>query len=93
MTKRKTPSAKEPFRRIQAVSPVPSRRRFAKSKSVKRTFDVYVTDIENGDETLAITVVADDQRQAIHSAKQRLRTSPLLRRITYAAFTAVEVET
>lgn len=91
MSKSKKPPA-EPFRRTQVVSPVPSGRRFGKFKSPKRTFDIYVGDIETGDETLAMTVYAPTQREAIQIARKRLQTSPLLRRITYAAFSAVEIE-
>ena len=90
MSKRKNPPT-EPFRRIQVVSPLSSGRRFGKAKFEKHTFDVYLTDIETGDETLAITVFAPTQREAIQMAKKRLQSSALLRKITYAAFTAVEV--
>lgn len=82
----------EPFRRSQVVSPVPSDRRFGKTKSEKKSFDIYVSDIETGDETFALTIGANSQREAIEIARKRLRSSPLLRRITYAAFTAVEIE-
>jgi hypothetical protein len=82
----------EPFRRSQVVSPVPSKRRYGRAKVEKKTFDVYVSDIETGDETLAITVFAPDQRQAIQIGKKLLQSSPLMRKITYAAFTAVEIE-
>lgn len=91
MSKDKKPPT-EPFRRTQVVSPVPSERRFGSFKSAKKSFDIYVSDIESGDETLAITVVAPTQRDAIQIARKRLRSSPLLRRITHAAFTAVEVK-
>jgi hypothetical protein len=91
MSKRKNPPT-EPFRRSQVVSPVPSDRRFGKAKFEKKAFDVYITDIETGEETLAITVFASARREAIHFAKKRLQSSPVLRKITYAAFTAVEVE-
>ena len=92
MTKSKTPQAPQSFRRSQAVSPVPSERRFGKVKVEKKSFDIYVSDIETGDETLAITVFAPTQREAIQLAKKRLLSSPVLRRITHAAFSAVEVE-
>jgi hypothetical protein len=92
MSKRKNPPATEPFRRSQVVSPVPSGRRFGKSTLAKKNFDIYISDIETGDETLAITVYAPTQREAIQLAKKRLQSSALLRRITYAAFTAVEVD-
>jgi hypothetical protein len=88
--KKNPPSAS--FRRSQVVSPVPSGRRFGKAEFAKKTFDVYVSDIETGDETLAMTVFAPTQREAIQLARKRLQSSPVLRRITYAAFTAVEVE-
>jgi hypothetical protein len=88
MSKNKKP----PFRHSQVVSPVPSERRFRKHKFERKSFDIYVSDIETGDETLAITIFAATQREAIEIAKKRLHTSPLLRKITYAAFTAVEVE-
>ena len=91
MSKRKHPP-KEPFRRMQVVSPVPSQRRFEKLKGEKKTFDIYVSDIETGDETLAITIYASTQREAIQMARKRLQSSPLLRRITHAAFSAVEIE-
>jgi hypothetical protein len=92
MSKPKNPSTTAPFRRTQVVSPVPSERRFGKTKSEKKSFDIYVSDIETGDETLAITVAALSQRDALQIARQRLRSSPILRKITYPAFTAVEVE-
>lgn len=91
MSESKKPSGKLPFRRTQVVSPVPSERRFGKTKSEKKRFDIYVSDIETGDETFAITVGAHSQREAIEIARKRLRSSPLLRRITHVAFTAVEV--
>jgi hypothetical protein len=91
MPKRKNPTT-EPFRRSQVVSPVPSGRRFGKAKFEKKSFDIYVSDIETGDETLAMTVFAPTQREAIQLAKKRLQSSPVLRKITYAAFTAVEIE-
>lgn len=91
MPKRKNP-ASEPFRRSQVVSPVPSQRRFGRPKIEKKTFDIYVGDIETGDEMLAMTVFAPTQRDAIALARKRLRLSPLLRKITYAAFSAVEIE-
>jgi hypothetical protein len=80
------------FRRTQVVSPVPSGRRFGKATSEKKSFDIYVSDMETGDETLAITIHAPSQREAIQIAKKRLRSSPVLRRITYPAFTAVEIK-
>ena len=91
MSKQNNPPT-APFRRSQVVSPVPSGRRFGKAKSEKKTFDIYISDIETGDETLAITVFAPTQREAIQIAKKRLQSSPVLRRITYVAFTAVEIE-
>jgi hypothetical protein len=92
MSKSKPPLTSAPFRRTQVVSPVPSDRRFGKIKVEKKSFDVYVSDIETGDETLAITVDAPTQREALQLARKRLRSSPLLRRITHAAFTAVEIK-
>jgi hypothetical protein len=91
MSKSKKPPA-EPFRRTQVVSPVPSGRRFGKAKFEKKSFDVYVSDIETGDETLAMSVFAPTQREAIQLAKKQLQSSALLRKITYAAFTAVEID-
>jgi hypothetical protein len=88
--RRNTPT--EPFRRSQVVSPVPSERRFRKAKFGKKGFDIFVADIETGDETLAMTVFAHTSREAIQLAKKRLHSSPVLRRITHAAFTAVEIE-
>jgi hypothetical protein len=82
----------EPIRRSQVVSPVPSERRFGKAKVEKKSFDIYVSDIETGDETLAITIDAPSHREAIQIAKKRLRSSPVMRKITYPAFTAVEIE-
>jgi hypothetical protein len=92
MSKRKNPPSTEPFRRSQVVSPVPSGRRYGKAKFQKKNFDIYISDIETGDETLAMTVHAPTQREAIQLAKKRLQSSALLRRITYAAFTAVEID-
>ena len=83
---------REQFRPSQVVSPVPSDRRFGRAKSANKNFDIYVSDIETGDETLAITVFAPTQREAIQLAKKRLQSSALLRKITHAAFTAVEIE-
>jgi hypothetical protein len=77
MTKRKHPNS-EPFRRSQVVSPVPSARRFAKARKAEhKNFDIYVTDIETGDETLAITVSAPTQRDAIQTGRKRLQSSPV----------------
>jgi hypothetical protein len=91
MSKRKNPPT-EPFRRSQVVSPVPSGRRFGKTKFDKKPFDIYVTDIETGEETLAITIFALTEREANQLGRKRLQSSPLLRKITHAAFTAVEVQ-
>jgi len=92
MPRGRKPSS-EPFRRSQVVSPVPSERRYGRPPKVKKkSFDVYVSDIETAEETLAITVFAEDQRQAMQTAKRLLKSSPLLKKITYAAFTAVEVK-
>src|SRR6266849_1695062 len=91
MSKRKNPPT-EPFRRSQVGSPLPSGRRFGQAKLEKKTFDIYVSDIETEDETLAITVFAPTQREAVQIARKRLQSSPVIRRITYAAFSAVEIE-
>jgi hypothetical protein len=92
MSKRKNPPT-EPFRRSAVVSPVPSQRRFrGRPKVEKKTFDIYVGDIETGEEMLAMTVFAPTQRDAIEIARKRLRLSPLFRKITYAAFSAVEID-
>ena len=91
MSKRKNPPS-EPFRRSQVVYPVPSGRTFGKAKFEKKPFDIYLTDIETGDESFALTVFAPTQREAIQMARLRLKSSPVLRKITYAAFTAVEVK-
>ena len=91
MSKSQKPSSAKPFRRLQVVSPVPSERRFGRSKVEKKSFDIYVSDIETGDEAYAITIAAHSQREAIEIARKRLRSSPLLRRITHAAFVAIEV--
>ena|SRR5229473_751540 len=66
MSKRKNPPT-EPFRRTQVVSPVPSGRRFGQAKLEKKTFDIYVSDIETGDETLAITVFAPTRERPSRS--------------------------
>ena len=91
MSKSKTPKGIE-FRPSQVVSPVPSGRRFGKAKTSKKNFDIYVSDIETGDETFAMTVFAPTQREAIQMARKRLRSWVRLREITEAAFTAVEIE-
>lgn len=93
MTKSKNPPSDKSFRRLQVVSPVPSERRFGKTKVEKKSFDIYVSDIETGEETLAITVNAPTKREAIDIARKRLRASPLMRKITFPAFTAVQIET
>ncbi|MGP0076189.1 MAG: hypothetical protein ACLPWF_30070 [Bryobacteraceae bacterium] len=59
---------------------------------MKKSFDIYVSDIETGEETLALTVFAVDQRDATQTAKKLLQSSPLMRKITYAAYSAVEVK-
>lgn len=92
MSDAKKNRSRQPFRRIQVVSPVPSDRRFGKAKFAKKPFDIYISDIETGDESFALTVLAPTQREAIQIARQRLKSSPVLRRITYAAFTAVEIK-
>jgi len=91
MSRRKSPPG-EPFRQSQVVSPVPSERRFGRSKSSKQGFDIYVSDIETGEETLTVTVYADSKREALQLGRKLLRSSPLLRKITHAAFTAEEVK-
>jgi hypothetical protein len=75
---RKTPN--EPFRPSQVVSPVPSERRYGRPKLEKKNFDVYVSDIETGDEHLAMTVYAPDERQAIQIGGKLLKSSPLAAR-------------
>jgi hypothetical protein len=92
MSDAKKNRSSQPFRRSQVVSPVPSDRRFGKAKFEKKPFDIYISDIETGDETFAITIFAPTQREAIQIARKRLQSSAVLRKITYAAFTAVEVE-
>lgn len=92
MTKRNTPKRPPYFRLAQSVSPVPSARKFAKTKGDKNSYDIYVTDIDTGDETLAMTLIADTHREAVQLARKRLFASPALRKITNAAFTAVEVK-
>jgi hypothetical protein len=90
--KSKSPKTTQPFRPSQVVNPVPSKRRFGKTKAERKSFDIYVSDIETGDEIWAFNLFAPTQREAIHIAKKRLQSSPVLRRITYAAFSAVEVK-
>jgi hypothetical protein len=90
MPRRKNPH-NEPFRPTQVVSPVPSERRYGRPKIDKKNFDVYVSDIETGEEHFAITVFAPDTRQAIQIGRKLLKSSPLVRKITYAAYSAVEV--
>ena len=91
MSKRNKPPT-EPFRRSQVVSPVPSARKFGKAKFKKKSFDIYVTDTETGEVTLGMTVYADTQRDAEQIGPKLLRLSKLLRKITYPAFSAVEVK-
>ena len=77
----------------QAVEPPGTERRFAKSKKQMKTgFDIYVTDIETGEEYFALTVYAFTSREAISIARKRLHGSKLLGKITHAAFSAVEVK-
>jgi hypothetical protein len=90
--KPESPKRHQPFRRLQAVNPVPSKRQYGTAKTEKKNFDVYVSDIVTGEETLAITVYAPTQREAIQIARKRLFMSPLLKRIAEAAFTAVEMK-
>ena len=89
MPKRKHPT--EPFRRTAVVSPVPSERRFTKGRPKKKPFDVYVTDLETGEVALAIPMFAVSSRDALQMARKKLLFSPLLRNITHAVFSAVEV--
>jgi hypothetical protein len=91
MPRRKNPQ-KDSFRRMQAVSPVPSKRRYAKTKSAKKKFDVYVTSPQNSEVTHGGTYFAWNEREATKIARKRLYASPLLRNITDAVFTAVEVK-
>jgi hypothetical protein len=62
----------------------------------KKDFYIWVSDIETGDATLAITVWAPTQREAVQIGRKRIRSSPILRKIfrkiRYAAFTAVEIK-
>lgn len=90
--KSQRPKAPQPFRRSQVVSPVPSDRRFGKSENEKKAFYIWVSDIDTGDETLALTVFARTAREAIQIAKKRLQSSTVLWRIRHAAFSAVEVK-
>jgi hypothetical protein len=64
MPRRKNPPP-EPFRPSQVVYPVPSDRRYRTTKSETKAFDVYVGDLETGEETLAITIYAPTPREAI----------------------------
>ena len=91
MPRRKN-SQKESFRRMQAVSPVPSKRRYAKRKSAKRNFDVYVTNSEDRKVIHGGTYFTRTGTEAIQICRKRLYASPLLHEITDAIFTAVEVE-
>ena len=63
----------------------PSAKAFDLSLEPKKSFDVYVTDIETADETYAMTVNAASHREAVQIARNRLKFSPLLRAITHAA--------
>jgi hypothetical protein len=91
MTNRKNPP-KEPFRRMQVVSPVPSKRRYGTGRPGRKRFDIYVTNRETGEQSFAITIIGPGKAEAEKTAKKLLRFSPLLRNITHASFTAVEVE-
>lgn len=91
MSRRKNPP-KEPFRRMQAVSPVPSKRRYAKRTSATKTFMVYATNTQTGEDMHAIPIFAVESREAILIAKKRLFASPLLRNTADVVFTAVEIE-
>jgi hypothetical protein len=77
---------------MQVVSPVPSKRRYGKAKWAKKSFIVYITDIESGEETHAVPVFAVGSREAVEIVRKRLYASPILRKITHAAFTAVEIK-
>jgi hypothetical protein len=72
--------------------PVPSDRRYRTTISPTKAFDVYVGDLETGEETLAITIYAPTPREAIQIAKKRLQSSALLRRIADATYAAEEVK-
>ena len=80
------------FAAVRSFRPFPQAQVRQAPKAEKKTFDIYVSDIETGEETLAITVFAVDQRQAIQIGQEAAPASPLMRKITYAAFTAVEIE-
>jgi hypothetical protein len=61
--------------------------RLAKSNNdMKKDIDICFIDVENGDETLAVTVYAFTSREAISIARKKLHGSPLLRKITHAAY-------
>lgn len=90
--KSRTPKTPQSFRRSQVVKPIPSVRRFDKSENEKKGFYIWVSDIDTGDETLALTVFAPSHREAVQIAKKRLQSSPVLWRIRHAAFSAVEVK-
>ena len=76
MSKKKKPAVSPQSGRFAG----PLRTTVPQAKLEKKSFDIYVSDIETGDETLAITMFAATQREAIDIAKKRLQTSPLLRR-------------
>ena len=92
MSGNKKPSTVD-FRRTQAVEPPGTERRFAKSKKqMKKAYDIYVTDIETGEEYFAMTTYAFTSREAISIARKKLHGSKLLAKIEHAAFSAVEVK-
>jgi hypothetical protein len=82
----------EPFRRMQVVSPVPSKRRYVKRNGARKKFDIYVINDETGEGKFALTVMGPGKAQARETAKRILRSSSLLRKITHATIIAVEVE-
>src|SRR6266851_7732400 len=91
MSKRKNPPT-EPFRRTQVVSPVPSGRRFGQAKLEKKTFDIIRQRHRDWRRNPRHHGLCPHAREAVQIARKRLQSSPVIRRITYAAFTAVEVD-
>jgi hypothetical protein len=83
---------RQQFRPMQVVSPVPSKRRYGKAKWAKKSFIVYVSNMETGEDIHGIPVFAVRPREAIEIARKRLYASPVLRKITHAVYTAVEVK-
>jgi hypothetical protein len=80
------------FRRMQVVSPVPSKRRYVKRNTERKRFDIYVINDETGEGKFALTVMGPGKAQAETTARKILRSSRLLRKITHATIVAVEVE-